>query len=471
MLRSGADPDRCGPRSIRARSAPPKSPLLDESTTIESSSAPALGVVSAPASGGGGAARTLRRVGVVGLGYVGLPLAAAYRRAGLSVVGHDVDARLMATLEAGLSPHAHLDPTSWGAGERDGLELCRDASWVAGCDVLSLCLPTPTDAEGRPDLGALRAAAEMLAPRLREGQLVLLHSTVYPGVTRSVLTPILAGERLRPGRDLFVAYSPEREDPGRGLASHAVPRLVGGLCDRSTTLAAEFLADVVDRVHVTESVEVAEAAKLHENVYRAVNIALVSELAEVYRGLGLDPHAVVDAAATKPYGFQAFRPGPGPGGHCIPVDPLYLTAVAASVGRDCALVEASIAINAAEPGRWASRVLERLGGRDGARVLLLGMAYKPRVGDLRDSPGPEIARRLVAAGVELSWCDPYLDADPPALAGLGRRVDFTTRALEEADLVLLVTDHPEFDRDRIRASGTEYIDPRGALRVGSERGR
>ncbi|MEO0652318.1 MAG: nucleotide sugar dehydrogenase [Planctomycetota bacterium] len=417
--------------------------------------------------------RRFEAVGVLGLGYVGLPLAAAYRRAGLRTLGFDADPERVDVLNAGRSAHPHLDPSAWGGGRRDGLEATVDLRRVAECDALSLCLPTPVDAAGRPDLTAIASAAEQIAPHLRPGQLVVLHSTVYPGATREVLAPRLQAHGRRLGRDLFIAYSPEREDPGRGVPTHAVPRLVAGLCDRSAAAAVELLGSVVDRVHPTPDVETAEAAKLHENVYRAVNIALAAELGEVYRSLGLDPHAVIEAAATKPYGFEAFHPGPGPGGHCIPVDPRYLTFAAARVGRSSELLERSLSLNAGEPLRWAHAALERLrhDGIDpsGARVLLVGLAYKSNVGDLRESPGLGIASQLLEVGVRVRAVDDWVDPLARALEELRARglegpVALEADEVRAADLVLLATAHSTLDLEVVRRFARRVVDPRGALR-------
>ena len=422
-----------------------------------------------------------RSVAVVGLGYVGLPLAAAYLRAGLRTVGVDHDPALVDTLRAGRTPHPHLDPESWRVGQPGGLEPVTDLARVAECDAVSLCLPTPADADGRPELEPLRRAASALAEVLVAGQLVLLHSTVYPGFTRDELIPLLESGGLRVGRDLFVAYSPEREDPGRGLGTHAVARLVGGACEVARERAVDLLESAVERVHPTVDIETAEAAKLHENVYRAVNIALVTELAEVYRKLGLDPHAVVDAAATKPYGFEAFRPGPGPGGHCIPVDPRYLLWAAGRVEATSPLLERSLEVNAAEPSRWVNRAIDTLEGLgrsvEGAEVLVLGLAYKAGVGDLRESPGLAIASGLLERGCRVLFADPHIDPLSPevrllrdlgeGLAGpVSAEPGALSRALERADLALLLVDHPEFDLRALKGSRAPILDPRGVLRGG-----
>ncbi|QDU67138.1 nucleotide sugar dehydrogenase [Engelhardtia mirabilis] len=420
-------------------------------------------------------ARRFRTVGVVGLGYVGLPLAGAFLEAERRVLGFDVDAERVAMLAAGGSYLEHLNPRTWRGGEPGGLEATCDLSRVAECDAVCLCLPTPLDAEGRPDLGPLERAARALAPHLRAGQLVVLHSTTWPGTTREVLAPLLAGDRLQLGSQLLVAYSPEREDPGRDVRTRRIPRLVGGLCEASGDAAEDLLSLAVERVHRVARAEIAEAAKLHENVYRAVNIALVDELAELYRALGLDPRAVIDAAATKPFGFEAFRPGPGPGGHCIPVDPRYLTWAAARVGARSELLDRSIARNASTPLRVAARVGEALEARGrslvGARVLLLGVAYKADVGDARCSPALPLAGALHAAGAQVVWCDPHVQRLPagehhglPQTLVDSRPVPLDRAEVESADAIVIVTDHRALDLDLIAGHARLVIDTRGALR-------
>ncbi len=423
-------------------------------------------------------------VGIVGLGYVGLGLAAAYVEAGIEVLGFDSSVERLATLSAGRSPVAHLDPRAWNgrAGSRARLEPVADFERAATVDVLFLCLPTPLGADGLPDLSACSEVAERLGAHLRPNQTVVNCSTTWPGATREVLQPLLELGGLKVEQDLFLAHSPEREDPGRQEPrTSAIPRVVGAAGPRSLERARAALEPVFDELVEVESCEVAEAAKLFENVFRAVNISLATEFAQVCRGMGIDGRAALEAAGTKPFGFLPFAPGPGPGGHCIPIDPHYLTYAARRAGVPATLVELAAAINARQPSWVAERLLEALSSRQvrsiGARVLVLGVAYKPDVEDCRESPAFPILEALRVRGVEVSYWDVHVPAlgaaqgdCPEPLRDL-TSVALDTARLAGADAVLLLTPHTALDLDAVAEHARFVVDTRGVLRgrmAGSE---
>lgn len=410
-------------------------------------------------------------VGVVGLGSVGLPLSRALLDAGHRVVGIDTDPERNRSLLAGVTPIAHLGPAFASALiEHPRFEL--DNGQLL--DVALIAVPTPLDAQGQPDLGCVRAAARALASRLRPGGLIVLESTSHAGTTRDVVGGELCAAGRRPGIDVLLAASPEREDPGRrGLNTSTIPKLVGGTCAQSASVAREFYESFVQKVHLVDSAEIAEAAKLFENVFRAVNIALVNELAAVLRAQGLDPQAVIAAAATKPFGFMPFQPGPGTGGQCIPVDPCYYTHAARAAGVPAELVEEAIRINRARPAQVVRAVENMLGklpgspaaGQEergerrtlaGRTIGVLGVAYKPEVDVTSESPGIEILRQLRAAGARVHYSDPWVHE----LGELGLE---SVPITQPVDAWILVTDHSAFDYAALARSGVAILDTRGAF--------
>lgn len=416
------------------------------------------------------------RVGVIGLGYVGLPLVRALHGSGLEVLGFDVDPAKVAALAAGESYVDHLGEELWSdlaASPRFGATA--DFTRLGEPDALVVCVPTPLGPHREPDLSFVLSTAESIGACLRPGQLVVLASTTYPGTTRDVFAPALLGgapgaRGLELGRDVFVAYAPEREDPGRSdPPSNQVPRLVGGLEPRSTELAARLFAHVTERVVEVSSAEAAEAAKIFENVFRSVNIALVNELKVILDAMGLDVWEVVDAAATKPYGFMPFRPGPGLGGHCIPVDPFYLAWKAREVGHPTRFVELAGEINTDMPARVVDRLVHGLNQRHtpirDARVLVLGLAYKPDVADTRESPSFELIRSLRALGARVDYSDPHVPRTWPARRhDLGMEsVELTPERLAASDAVLIATDHSAFDYAAIARHARFVVDTRNAM--------
>ena len=410
--------------------------------------------------------------GVIGLGYVGLPLVRALHASGLRVVGFDSDPEKVAALGAGRTYVEHLGPElarDLAASER--FEATDDFTRLGEPDALVVCVPTPLGSHREPDLGFVLSTADAIGRTLRRGQLVVLASTTYPGTTRDAFLPrLLAGTDLEVGRDVFVAYSPEREDPGREHPpAREVPRLVGGVDEASADLACELFARCTDRVVRVSSAEVAEAAKLFENVFRSVNIALVNELKVILDAMGLDVWEVIEAASTKPFGFMPFHPGPGLGGHCIPVDPFYMSWKAREVGRPTRFIELAGEINTDMPARVIERLVHGLNQRHvpvrDAKVLVLGLAYKPDVADTRESPSFELIERLRALGADVSYSDPHVPRTVPVRRhDLGMTsVEPTPEALAAADAVLIATDHSVFDYAAIARHARFVVDTRNAM--------
>jgi UDP-N-acetyl-D-glucosamine dehydrogenase len=411
-------------------------------------------------------------VGVVGLGYIGLPFAGACVDAGLMVRGYDTDDEKIALLERGESYLPHLEGLAESLAASGRFRPTGSARELCGADVVVLCVPTPLGRHREPDLTYVHRSSRMVAEHLRAGQLVILTSTTYPGTTRDEVLPILESSGLAVGRDVFLAYSPERENPGSGQRTAAIPKLVGGVDPWSERLAVALLSRVVEAVHPVASAEVAEAAKLLENVYRAVNIALVNELKLLFDRLGLDVWQVIAAASTKPFGFQAFYPGPGLGGHCIPIDPFYLTWKAKEVGMSTRFIELAGEVNAAMPEHVANRVAEALNSRGkplrGARILVLGIAYKPNVGDVRETPAAPIVERLQAGGAEVAYHDPHVPVFPDMRHHHIelRSLPLDGELLAAQDCVLVLTDHAAIDWRLVAERASLVVDTRNVVRAG-----
>lgn len=409
---------------------------------------------------------------VVGLGYVGLPLALAYVDAGYRVIGYDVDGDKIASLQAGRSYIGDVaDEQVAAAVARDAFAPTTDPARLGEADVVAICVPTPLTADKEPDLSFLADTAETLSARLRPGQLVVVESTVYPGTTREVVLPILEKSGLAAGRDFWLAFSPERVDPGnKDFPLRKIPTVVGGLDAAAAELAAAFYEPVVSEVIKVSSAEAAEMSKLLENTYRAVNIALVNELKVICDKMGLDVFEVIEAAASKPYGFQKFAPGPGVGGHCIPLDPYYLAWRARQFGHESRFVELAGRVNDEMPEYVVSRLEGALGARGlklaGARVLMLGVAYKANVDDLRESPALVIIDLLRKRGADVAYHDPYAPALPKT-----RKYDFglastplDAETLKDYDAVVVTTDHTGVDYDMVFREARLVVDARGVAR-------
>jgi len=411
------------------------------------------------------------RVAVVGQGYVGLSLVCAAAEAGFAVTGLDVDPARVTGLTAGELCVPGVDDGAFRRGLASGrLAFDTDGEALADADVICICVPTPVR-DHTPDLSYVEQACRDVAGRLTGGRLVVLESTTYPGTTNELVTPLLEASGQRVGRDFLLAYSPERIDPGNQEFQFAnTPRIVGGTTAEATAVAALFYEQMISKVVTVSSARAAELAKLLENTFRHVNIALVNEMAMVCHETGIDVWEVINAAATKPFGFMAFTPGPGVGGHCIPLDPAYLAwQVRRDVGHQFRILEQAQDINARMPGWVARRIGEALNEHakalKGARVLVLGVAYKPDVGDTRESPSLQVMAALARRGVKLSFHDPFVDAvevDGRRLA----RAELTQRAVAGADLVALLTPHSAYDLDWLTRTAQLVLDARNALGPG-----
>jgi UDP-N-acetyl-D-glucosamine dehydrogenase len=404
------------------------------------------------------------RVGIVGLGYVGLPLAMEFAEAGQEVVGVDVDAQRVAALRDGRS-HIEDVPDERVQAALHRCSFTTRFVELHEADAVLVCVPTPLSANREPDLGPLLGAARSVAAVLRRGQVVVLESTTFPGTTREHLVPLLEEAGLRAGEDFALAFSPERVDPGRtDFTIRTTPKVVGGLTPACTERACAVYGLVCETVIPVSRPEVAELSKLLENIFRSVNIALVNELAVLADRMGVDIWEVIDAAATKPFGFMRFDPGPGMGGHCLPVDPFYLTWKAREYDVSTEFIELAGKVNTAMPYFCVEKVERALNDQGravrGARVAVLGVAYKAGVGDLREAPALKILRLLRDRGAELR----YHDAFVPSLPALGLEHQDLDDALEGADVVILVTAHPGVDYGAVVERAPVILDLRGHLR-------
>ena len=404
------------------------------------------------------------KVGVIGLGYVGLPLAVAFAEEGHEVVGLDVDARRLEALGQGRSyvEDIHDETLAPLTGRLHPTSSYAD---LASCHAVIVCVPTPLTNSREPDLTYLVDSTTALSQVLQPEQLVVLESTTYPGTTRERLRPILEESGMAAGRDFHLAYSPERIDPGRtDYTVRTTPKLVGGLTERCAERARELYAEICDEVVVLSSPETAELAKLLENIFRSVNIALVNELAQLCDRLGIDVWEVVDAASTKPFGFMRFDPGPGMGGHCLPVDPFYLAFKAREHDFYPEFIELAGKINQSQPHFCVERIDRALNDVakpvKGSRILVLGVGYKAGVGDTRESPAIKIIRGLQELGGEVSYHDPHV----PSLPAVGLESAGLDSGLGDADAVAIVTAHPGIDYERVVAEAPLVIDFRGVTR-------
>jgi UDP-N-acetyl-D-glucosamine dehydrogenase len=404
------------------------------------------------------------KIGIVGLGYVGLPLAVAFAEAGHEIVGLDTDPRKVEGLNAGQS-HVEDVADSTLAPLGDRLRATANQADLASCEAIVICVPTPLTGSREPDLTYLLDSATALSGILQPEQLIVLESTTYPGTTRERLLPILEESGLSAGRDFHLAFSPERIDPGRtDYTVRTTPKLVGGLTPACAERARELYALICDEVIVLSSPEAAELSKLLENIFRSVNIALVNELAQLCDRLEIDVWEVVDAAATKPFGFMRFEPGPGMGGHCLPVDPFYLAFKAREHDFYPEFIELAGKVNQTQPAFCVERIERALNDAgkpvNGSRILLLGVSYKAGVGDTRESPALKIARRLRDLGGDVSYHDPHV----PDLAELGLSSVDLEESLAAADVAAIVTAHPELNYKDVVSSAPLVVDFRGVTR-------
>ena len=416
-------------------------------------------------------------VGVIGLGYVGLPLVDAFVRAGFRTMGFDIDASKVETLQSGGSYIKHL-PNDWIAPAIENGSFCptSDFERLSEPDALLICVPTPLNESRDPDLSYIQSTGEQIAKVLRRGQLVILESTTFPGTTAGVLQPILSQSGLTAGEDFFVAYSPEREDPGNpDFTASSIPKVVGAIEDVSLQLAAALYSAAGIQTVSVSSCEIAEACKIIENTYRSVNIAMVNELKLLFMRLGIDIWEAIDAAKTKPFGFQAFYPGPGLGGHCIPIDPFYLSWLARRHEMSTRFIELAGEINSSMPKFVVQRVAEALNRFAkpirGSKIAILGVAYKKDVDDPRESPSFKLMELLLEAGAELSYNDPHIPTLPsmrsfqvPAMESQA----LTPEYVGGQDCVLIATDHSTYDYESIVQHAQLVVDTRNATKQVTE---
>lgn len=413
---------------------------------------------------------------VAGLGYVGLPLALTCARAGFKVIGLDTDPAKVEALNAGRSYIRHIPADEVQAARQAGFTATGDFSAIGQADVIVICVPTPLREHREPDLSFVLGTLETMLPHLRAGQLISLESTTWPGTTEEELQPRIESAGLKVGEDAFLVFSPERQDPGNkaGFDTHNIPKVCGGVTEACQQAGVAFYSAVVEQVVPVSSPRVAEMSKLLENIHRAVNIGLVNELKMAADRMGIDIHEVIDAAATKPFGFVPYFPGPGLGGHCIPIDPFYLTWKAREYGVNTRFIELAGEINDKMP-RWVfGKLAEGLNSHGkairGSRILVLGVAYKKNIDDLRASPALEILELLRSYGADYAYADPYVPAFPKL-----RDYDFDLRSVSHApeamadyDCVMLMTDHDDFDYAGIQQHARLIIDTRGVYRAGHE---
>jgi len=409
------------------------------------------------------------RVGIIGMGYVGLPLAVEFANAGFKVTGLDVDAERIRSLQSG---HSHIpDVPSDRVKEllKDGrLNPTTDPAVLKTMDTITICVPTPLRKTKDPDLSYIMSSVEVICRSLRPGQLIILESTTYPGTTNEMVLPELEKAGLKVGKDFFLAFSPERVDPGnKKYTTRNTPKIVGGITPDCTQLACALYEQAIEKVIPVSSTKVAETVKLLENTFRSVNIGLVNEIALMSYKLGIDVWEVIDAAATKPFGFLPFYPGPGIGGHCIPIDPFYLSWKARQIGFEARFIDLAGQVNGRMPEYVVEKISEALNDQGkclkGSRMLIVGVAYKKDINDVRESPALDIISLLIRRGVEISYHDPFV----PVLevGGVGQRSnDLDVETLSDQDCVVIVTNHSLLDYQRIVKSSKLIMDTRNALK-------
>jgi len=409
------------------------------------------------------------KVGVIGLGYVGLPLAVEFARHGFRVTGFDVDQNKARAINEGKSYIPDVHTSDLAASVKAGkLRATSDMSELAAMDVIDIAVPTPLRKTKDPDLSYVVQAVEACAATLRPGQLIILESTTYPGTTDEVVQPMLEARGLRADADFFLAFSPERVDPGnQQFNTRNIPKIVGGAGPASTEVAAALYSSAVDKVIPVSSTRVAEMVKLLENTFRAVNIGLVNEIALMSHKMNIDVWEVIDAARTKPFGFMPFYPGPGLGGHCIPIDPFYLSWKARQSGFECRFIELAGHVNSSMPDYVVERVAEALNtGRkpiNGSKILLVGVAYKKDVNDMRESPALDILELLLRRGAQVSYTDPWVPELKHGMTVL-RALELSAALEQKPDCAVICTDHAGFDYGSLVKSGTLIVDTRNALR-------
>jgi UDP-N-acetyl-D-glucosamine dehydrogenase len=414
-------------------------------------------------------------IGIVGLGYVGLPLMLRYCEVGYKVIGFDVDQSKVDLLHDGESYIEHISSQSIKTAITKGFEATTDFSHASNVDALILCVPTPLNKYREPDLSFVLNTTDSLVPYLRPGQVVSLESTTYPGTTDEELLPRIESKGLKVGRDIFLVYSPEREDPGNpSFSTRTIPKVCGGHTQACLEVGLSLYGQVIDKVVPVSSTRAAELTKLLENIHRAVNIGLVNEMKIVADRMDIDIHEVIRAAATKPFGFVPYYPGPGLGGHCIPIDPFYLTWKAREYGVHTRFIELAGEVNSSMPDYVISKVASALNldkkAINGSRILVLGIAYKKNVDDMRESPSVMLMEKLRDLGADVSYSDPHLPVFPKMREHHFElsSVPLTAENLSAYDCVLLATDHDKFDYELIKQNAKLIIDSRGRYLASSD---
>ncbi|MCF6458482.1 UDP-N-acetyl-D-glucosamine 6-dehydrogenase [Pseudoalteromonas sp. MMG024] len=412
------------------------------------------------------------KIGIVGLGYVGLPLMLRYSAIGFDVLGIDIDQTKVDALLNGQSYIEHISPSSIQQALSNGFDATTDFSRASECDALILCVPTPLNKYREPDLSFVIDTTEALAPYFRKGQVLSLESTTYPGTTEEELLPRVEARGFTVGEDFFLIYSPEREDPGNpDFETRTIPKVCGGHTAACAEVGVALYAPAIDKVVPVSSTKAAEMTKLLENIHRAVNIGLVNEMKVVADRMGIDIFEVVDAAATKPFGFTPYYPGPGLGGHCIPIDPFYLTWKAREYGLHTRFIELSGEVNTAMPEYVVNKLMDGLNQHGkalkGSKVLVLGIAYKKNVDDMRESPSVEIMELIEAKGADVAYSDPHVPVFPKMREHNFdlSSVELTPASVAEFDAIVLATDHDKFDYSLIKENAQLLVDTRGKYRA------
>lgn len=407
-------------------------------------------------------------VGIVGLGYVGLPLALRFAEVGIKVLGFDIDQAKVDAIAAGKTYIKHISDAALASGRDQGISATTDFSRAGEVDALILCVPTPLNQYREPDLSFIINTTESLLPYLRPGQIFALESTTYPGTTDEELKPRIEAQGLKVGEDVFLVFSPEREDPGNpNFSTQTIPKVVGGYTPACLEAGVALYSKVIDQVVPVSSTKAAEMTKLLENIHRAINIGLVNEMKIVADAMGIDIHEVIRAAATKPFGFVPYYPGPGLGGHCIPIDPFYLTWKAREFGLHTRFIELAGEINSDMPkwvvGKLADALNEREKSIKGSRILVLGISYKKNIDDMRESPSVELMELLQAKGAHIDYADPWVPVFPKMREHHFdlSSVDLTPDSIASYDAVLLATNHDVFDYDMIQQHARLIVDTRG----------
>lgn len=408
-------------------------------------------------------------IGIVGLGYVGLPLALAFCNSGYKVLGVDIDKRKVKKINSGSSYIKHISEAKIQKFvEKKKLSATSDFEDTSNCDAIILCIPTPLGKNREPNLTFIKETIQFLLPHLNKGKVISLESTTYPGTTEEIIKPLIESRGFEIGKDIFLMYSPEREDPGNiEFPLSEIPKVLGGISKKCSIIGEVLYKSIVKQIIVVKNTKTAEMTKLIENIHRSVNIGLVNELKPLAEKMGIDLYEVIEAASTKPFGFSAYYPGPGLGGHCLPIDPFYLTWKAREFGMNTRFIELAGEINQSMPKYVVQKTIDVLNDSflsvRGSKVLLLGMAYKKNIDDLRESPSIEILNLLHEKGAKIEYCDPYLN-EIPVMRKKSLRlksIDLSLKKLNSFDIVLLLTDHDIFDYEYILENSKLIIDTRG----------